>query len=421
VKISIDPVIASRIKTAWAKLLPEQRNRLIPLLTKGHQQAIVASQGRIAPPTDASIGHALPLAFSAISDDQDGIVNNLDAGIVVAVDGGGEIWGTGKYEQLDPGWLEAAAEWLEHFILGKHPFSTTPATIPIPPNVQIALAGDWGTGDWRTTANPAPSTDVLTHMTFLQPDLTIHLGDVYYAGTGSEEEHLLVKRWYKGPVGSLALNSNHEMYSGAGAYFKAINGSPFEKQQGCSYFALENNDWVIVGLDSAYYSDEETLYRDGALFPSDGGHQEQLDFLRAQVASATEGHKQVIILTHHNGLVQDGSSQTKLWSQVMSAFPADSGPAYWYWGHVHAGVVYQPQKNGAATVLCRCCGHGGLPCGQAPDMEQKERTVLWYENRLAHDPDIPLRILNGFVMLYLDGPKIEEVFYDENGGGAWRP
>jgi hypothetical protein len=29
------------------------------------------------------------------------------------------------------------------------------------------------------------------------------------------------------------------------------------------------------------------------------------------------------------------------------------------------------------------------------------------------------RVLNGFAMLYLDGPIIQEVFYDENGGVAW--
>jgi hypothetical protein len=413
-KISVDPVIASRLKTAWGKLPPAQRDRITPLLMKAHQQVVTASQARVAPPTDASIGHALPLAFSAISNDQDGVVNSLDAGAIVGVDGGGEIWGAGKYEQLDPGWLEAGAEWLEHLILGKHAFNTTPATIPIPDDVQIALAGDWGTGDWRTPANPAPSTDVLTHMKFLQPHFTIHLGDVYYAGTGPEEDHLLVKLWPRGSIGSLALNSNHEMYSGGDAYFKAISNQPFEMQQGCNYFALENSHWVIVGLDSAYYSDEEKLYRDGALFPN-AGPQVQLDFLKAQVAKG----KKVIVLTHHNGLVQDGSSQTNLWSQVMSAFPADAAPAYWYWGHVHAGVVYQPQKNGAATVLGRCSGHGGLPCGQAIEMEHKESTVVWYENRLAHDPDIPLRVLNGFAMLYLDGPKIDEVLYDENGGVAW--
>ena len=216
-KISVDPVIASRIKSAWGKLPADQQARITPLLMKGHQQAVAASQARVAPRTDGSIGHALPLAFSAISDDRDGVVNNLDAGIIIDVDGGGEIWGTGKYQQLDPGWLEAFAEWLEHFILGKSSFSTTPATIPIPDDVQIGLAGDWGTGDWRSTANPAPSTDVRTHLAFLQPQLTIHLGDVYYAGTGNEEEHLLLNLWPRGSLGSLALNSNHEMYSGAAA------------------------------------------------------------------------------------------------------------------------------------------------------------------------------------------------------------
>jgi hypothetical protein len=28
-------------------------------------------------------------------------------------------------------------------------------------------------------------------------------------------------------------------------------------------------------------------------------------------------------------------------------------------------------------------------------------------------------VLNGFAMLYLDGPNVEETFYDENGGAAW--
>jgi hypothetical protein len=134
-------------------------------------------------------------------------------------------------------------------------------------------------------------------------------------------------------------------------------------------------------------------------------------------------NKRVIVLTHHNGLEEDGSKTTGLWAQVMSAFPAGSGPAYWYWGHAHAGVVYQPQPVVPASaqppsVLCRCCGHGALPWGQASELANNPN-VVWYENRSANDPDIPQRVLNGFAMLYLDGPNIEEVFYDENGGAAW--
>jgi hypothetical protein len=46
--------------------------------------------------------------------------------------------------------------------------------------------------------------------------------------------------------------------------------------------------------------------------------------------------------------------------------------------------------------------------------------VEWFEQRPANDPDIPKRVLNGFAVLTLDGPNIQEAFYDENGGVAWR-
>ena len=37
----------------------------------------------------------------------------------------------------------------------------------------------------------------------------------------------------------------------------------------------------------------------------------------------------------------------------------------------------------------------------------------------ANDPDISQRVLNGFAMLSLDGPDIEEAFFDENSALAW--
>jgi hypothetical protein len=49
----------------------------------------------------------------------------------------------------------------------------------------------------------------------------------------------------------------------------------------------------------------------------------------------------------------------------------------------------------------------------------KNPKVDWFEARLAKDPEIPHRVLNGFAMLTLDGPNLKETFYDENGGVAW--
>jgi len=412
-KLNIDQAIAGRIKNAWAALSPEQQNNITPLLAKAHQQAVGFTQTGTAPPQDPAVKHQLLLAQSVLSDDKDGVLDNLGAGVVVDVNPEGEIWGTGKYEQLDPCWTEAVAVWMEHLVLGKHPFpAAIPNSIPIPDAVQIGMAGDWGTGNWRADPNPAPSTRVRKAMANLNLDLTVHLGDVYYAGSNEQEQNFLLDLWPAGRLGALTLNSNHEMYPGGDAYFQRTLASPlFALQQQRSFFALENSDWVIVGLDSAYYSDEQKLYLDGALCPR-GGPQIQLQFLQAQVAKG----KRVIVLTHHNGLTQDGSAPTLLWSQVTSAFPAGAGPAYWYWGHVHAGAVYQTTAI-TGNVSCRCNGHGALPWGLASDLANPN--VAWYEKRSANDPEIPERVLNGFAVLYLDGPKLTEVFYDENGGVAW--
>lgn len=410
-KIDIDPVISSRIKAAWGKLTPTQQALLTPAISRANEQVMWVSQAKRAIVGPAG-PHALMLAQSVLSNDRDNVLGNLDAGVVLDVGPDGVIWGTGKYEQLDPGWQEALAALLETIIAGKHPFIANPATVAIPDHVQIALIGDWGTGNWRTDVNPAPSTRVLNQVSALQPQpqLTIHLGDVYYAGSNDQEQHNFINIWPNGSIGSLALNSNHEMYSGAIPYFRASAGSPFGMQNGCSYFALENKKWVIVGLDSAYFSAEGGLYMDGSLGPPDGT---QLIFLRAQVAKG----KNVIVLTHHNGLSEDGQATTSLWPEVMSGFPANSGPTLWYWGHAHAGAIYKP--FGASKVSTRCCGHGALPWGQASTLASSN-SVDWYEHRWANDPDIPQRVLNGFAVLSLSGQNIKETFYDENGEVAWK-
>jgi len=415
IQVNIDPVLSSRVKAAWKLLSADQKAQLAPAMLAANSQAIQVAQTGTAP-QDLATPHTLTLATSALSGDRDAVVSSVDAAAPAVVGPDGVIWGVGKWEQFDPGWVEAFAVYLESLIAGRHTFVTAPQTVTIPNNLTIGLAGDWGTGDWRTMSNPAPSTDVGYHMSLLNLDITIHLGDVYYAGTADQEQHLLIAIWPKGQIGSFALNSNHEMYSGAKPYFQAINGSPFDQQAGCSYFALENDNWIIVGLDSAFFSPWEGLYMDGRIFP-EGRPNEQNSFLLQKATVAQTSGKKVIVLTHHNGLNDTGMASNILFDQVMNAFPGGGGPAYWYYGHEHIAAVYQP--FGPRDILCRCCGHGGLPWGQSSDLANSPN-VVWYEHRLANDPDIPQRVFNGFVVLSFDGTDIQETFYDENGGVAWQ-
>jgi hypothetical protein len=402
-----------RFKLAWALLPADKKAAIQPLIDAAHEKLRTYRLTHKAPHHDPTIPHLLILAKSALTDDADGTVAALPqlqpGDVEVDVDSGGAIWGTGKYQQLDPGWLGAAAAWMEHLILGKHAFPQgTPPVVNIPDQLTIAIAGDFGTGNWGTEADPAASTKIASKaIPGLAPDLTIHLGDVYYEGSSKEETDNLIKLWPKGsgPGTSFTMNSNHEMYSGAKPFFvEALDNTLFSAQKPYSFFALENTNWVIVGLDSAYYSDELTLYMNGSL-----GGSAQLGFLKTQ---AQKG-KKVMVLTHHNGLAEDGSGPTSLWNQVMGCFPAGTAPAYWYWGHVHAGVVYQP-KGG---VQCRTTGYAALPWGYATELDNPN--VVWFEKRNAGDKSDPLRVFNGFTFLELAGAGMKETFYDEDGGVAW--
>ena len=94
-KISIDPVISSRIKTAWNLLPAAKQAQLAPAILAANQQAVHVAQTGTAPLGPAA-PHQLMLAHSALSDDSDAVVHNLEAGVVVAVGPDGVIWGTGK-------------------------------------------------------------------------------------------------------------------------------------------------------------------------------------------------------------------------------------------------------------------------------------------------------------------------------------
>jgi hypothetical protein len=422
--------LVARMQTAWKNLPPDKQAALKPMLDDSHGQLaeLVATGAPPAPHTDQTLrmksyltgdwdGHLQALhqpQNQAVAQPLAALVDRL--AIEISVGSQGQILGTGKYQELDLRWeLVAGTVWLEN-LLHKHKFPPgTPEIRKMADDVTMALVSDFGTGNFG--AGDSPSTKISKFIPSLSPDYTIHLGDVYYAGTSSEETHNFLNTWPQGTKGSFALNSNHEMYSGGGPYFNlAVGGPIFNKLQSpWSFFALENEHWIVVGLDSAYYADVLTLYLNGTLGKADNT---QTAFLR----EIAKRGKKVIVLTHHNPIPVNADPAAKplqLYTDVMNAFAGEAPPVYWYYGHEHIGAAYTP-VNG---TLYRCLGHGALPWGLASDLVQaKEKGLVeWFERCKAGDPDDDLRVYNGFVTLQLNGADLVETFYDETGRVAWRP
>jgi calcineurin-like phosphoesterase family protein len=373
------------------------REAVLQMLRAARRQAERAQQTPLGT-TDATQGNeelALSLVLSAVS----GAAAPDQPSSPV------EIVGTKQYEDLDPGWI---GSFYNYLFSKKVPFPTHNESarpgeqgsgiVPVADTITLALAGDWGTGN-------ASSTAIARRIAALapQPSYTVHLGDVYYSGTPDEELQRFVTPWPSGVDGAFAINSNHEMYSGGKGYFsRALESPKFRLQQGLSYFALENAHWIIFGLDSAYPS-QAFLYDKGELDAV------QLRFLARHGARARAAGKRVMVLTHHQPIEMDGSVVEPLCDKVTRAVGVRE--LTWYWGHIHGAAVLQPKIVNGVTIHGRCVGHGGVPYA----LFNHTSAMEWTEVAPAGDPEEPLRGLNGFAVVRLDGASIDESLLGEDG------
>ena len=262
--------------------------------------------------------------------------------------GDGTLYAISKYCQLDPLWTAVLLYYFYYkmFTSKVHPFvlpalnlsNQTPPSGP--EKATIAIIGDWGTGPWSDGQKKLdPSQLVINAVKDVNPDIVVHLGDVYYAGTTREEQDNMLDSLMKNYNGQIfTMNSNHEMYDGANGLMGTTLKDPrFTHQNGSTCFSFSVGNWIFVGLDSAYF-DESPLYMDGALFNSKGHGKEQISYLKNQLVTG----KKLMLLTHHNGIKVSKNNptiNTNLWNQVLGAL-GNKLPDAWYWGHVHNGIVY---------------------------------------------------------------------------------
>jgi len=289
------------------------------------------------------------------------------------------------------GWAKSFFTWAGQ--LDKAKWLSAPANPDsMPSSARIALIADWGTGLYGAPPSAkciSSDRKPFTHV--------VHLGDVYYSGTKNEIDERFVAFWpqVRGAK-NRACNSNHEMYSGGHGYFNRT--LPMFAQE-ASYFAYENDNWLLVGLDTAY--EEHSL------------NNEQLGWLMRILQDEGRSKKKLVLLSHHQPFSLLDNQGPNLISFLRLLL--DGGRIHaWYFGHEHRCVIYD--RHPAWKLAARCIGHGGYPYFRDTAVLKKNNGQLsygansstWYRLKgtelTADQSRVPggLKIPGGLV---LDGPN----------------
>jgi len=290
----------------------------------------------------------------------------------------------------------------------RHPFpsyeqapSARPGVYPLPENGKVSLVGDWGSGT-------ESAYKVIDHVRDVQkPNITIHLGDIYYSGDCKEvnEYFLGPEDWYRAER-SFALNANHEMYSGGVGYFEHV--LPALGQE-ASYFCLENDWWRIVAVDTGYYC---KIFPFLELILGTKLHAKNLEWLREVVFADEQDHRPVILLSHHPWFSAFDESYKRVGWQLQ---PFLKDVTLWLWGHEHRFAGYAPYAlSGENKVRARCIGHGGMPVEiKAPKRE--DVPVAFADERKTGDIDGEAVGYCGSALLEFNGATLAVRYYDELG------
>jgi 3',5'-cyclic AMP phosphodiesterase CpdA len=321
---------------------------------------------------------------------------------------------------LGKAFLPWAWNYLKVALLSRHRFASyaaspagqtgRPGVFVMPESCSVVLCSDWGSG----TVNAYRVRDAIRA---LDPDITVHLGDVYFSGTPDEfrDYFLGCEDWPRGKLvpgapgearGTYLLNGNHEMYSGGAGYFDVALGSVGQE---ASYFAIENRHWRVVALDTGYYAKTFPLLE---LLPCFIRlHEANRRWLEEVVFSDPADRRPVILLSHHNWFSAFDTEYKRLGRQLL---PYLDRVHLWFWGHEHRLAGYAPFGLNGGRVRARCIGHGGMPIEVGAKVKRRDRPLVFSDERRAGQVDDVSIGFCGFARLGFDGPDLVVEYIDEN-------
>jgi predicted phosphodiesterase len=319
------------------------------------------------------------------------------------------------FGQCDPKWGQVIETYVRNRIAAQNipyrPYSDINNYVlndRLPNNALIALLADWGTGETGAKL-------MLQRIAARNPDVVLHLGDVYYSGTDHEFQNYFYAIWQPtfnlpklnwntkpntlSKPATFTLAGNHDMYAGGAPYYTTIDmlGQP------ASYFCLRNDDWQFIALDTGY-NDSNPTKEGSPTFLQD----QEVEWLKDKIATA--GNRRTVLLSHHQlftGFKEEAiggnAVNQKLYNQVKDLLPSVD---VWFWGHEHNLTIFERYMG----LLARCIGHAAFPI---PTSQPNTRNDVPVELTLTPNASQAF-FPHGYLMMKLDGRKahVTYVQYD---------
>jgi hypothetical protein len=255
------------------------------------------------------------------------------------------------------GWSECVTTYLGFKIsLGSLPYRKSQnVVVTIPDQAKIAIIGDWGTGE-------SIAKNLLQQVASFTPDILLHLGDIYFAGTQNEANtnFLTICRKALGNIPLYSLCGNHDMYSGGDGYYWLLD----QIGQKSSYFCLQNDNWQLLAMDTGYNDRNPFTVASNmtSLYDQDGWNEADWHLGKIQQA----GNRRIALFSHHQLFSPFGSVGTNT-SGLPSAYNPNllanfqsvlSKVDIWFWGHEHTLALYDEYLG---LERGRCVGASAVP------------------------------------------------------------
>jgi hypothetical protein len=203
---------------------------------------------------------------------------------------------------------------------------------------------------------------VLKQVATFNPTILLHLGDIYFAGLEGQanDNFLAICNDILPGVPRYSLCGNHDMYSGGKGYYWLLD----QIGQKSSYFALQNDNWQFIAMDTGYNDRNPYTINTNmtSLYNQKGWNEAEwhLNLIK------NKGNRRLAMFSHHQlfspfgsvGNNADGKRSCfnpnlyRTFQSVMSEVDI------WFWGHEHTLALYDKYLG---LERGRCVGASAIP------------------------------------------------------------